>query len=341
MSLLRLRRGGGVNTLLVTKCPGYGGIAFSGRLITGYGEREFRGFMVDKPQYLIDFVRYGLGLYDGYLSIGDDVSGYIIVNNGEPELINFKRRDLRSIEEIINADKVRGRILLTPYSEVGISSEVNEDSAAKLSIHDCHNGLFWHIGVVADGVGGFGRGDEASKYVVGNFVEKVVNGIINNNRINDDTLRGIVEEIHEELYNEYTGRGVALGSTLAGVVIMHKEGEDKAEVYAVNVGDSPIYLVTRDSIYELYISDKVSGHVISQAIGYVLNEVHVRSDTLSINDYLVLMTDGVSDVVDPGHVREIINKHRYPWGISRQLVRFAKALGSRDDATALTVWFKG
>jgi len=340
MSLLRLRRGGGVNTLLVTKCPEYGGIAFSGRLITGHGEREFRGFMAGKPQYLINFVHYGLGLDDGNLSIRDDVGGYIIVNDGEPELINFKRRDIRSIEEIINADKVRGRILLTPYSEAGASSEVNEDSAAKLSIHDCNKGLLWHIGVVADGVGGFGRGDEASKYVVGNFVEKVVNGIINN-RINDDTLRGIVEEIHEELYNEYTGRGVALGSTLAGVVIMHKEGEGEAEVYAVNVGDSPIYLMTRDSIYELYISDKVSGHVISQAIGYVLNEVHVRSDTLSINDYLVLMTDGVSDVVDPGHVREIINKHRYPWGISRQLVRFAKALGSRDDATALTVWFKG
>jgi serine/threonine protein phosphatase PrpC len=341
MSLLRLRRGGGVNTLLVTKCPEYGGIAFSGRLITGHGEREFRGFMVDKPQYLIDFVRYGLGLYDGYLSIGDDVSGYIIVNNGEPELINFKRRDIRSIEEIINADKVRGRILLTPYSEAGASSEVNEDSAAKLSIHDCHNELFWHIGVVADGVGGFGRGDEASKYVVGNFVEKVVNGIINNNRINDDTLRGIVEEIHEELYNEYTGRGVALGSTLAGVVIMHKEGEGEAEVYAVNVGDSPIYLVTRDSIYELYISDKVSGHVISQAIGYVLNEVHVGRSTLYINDYLVLITDGVSDVVEPGRVGEIIEEYKYPWNISRQLVRFAKALGSRDDATALTVWFKG
>jgi len=337
MSLLRLRRGGGVNTLLVTKCPGYGGIAFSGRLITEHGEREFRGFMAGEPQYLTNFVHYGL--YDDYLNIGDDVHGYIIVNNGEPELINFKRRDLRSIEEIINADKVRGRILLTPYSEAGVSSEVNEDSAAKLSIHDCHNELFWHIGVVADGVGGFGRGDEASEYVVGNFVEKVVDGIINN-RINGDTLKGIVEEIHEELYNMYTGRGVALGSTLAGVVIMHKEGEGEAEVYAVNVGDSPIYLVS-EKIHELYISDKVSGHLISQAIGYVLNEVHVRSDTLYINDYLVLMTDGVSDVVDPGHIRAIINKYEHPWDISRQLVRFAKALGSRDDATALTVWFKG
>ena len=337
MSLLRLRRGGGVNTLLVTKCPGYGGIAFSGRLITGHGEREFRGFMAGEPQYLTNFVHYGL--YDDYLNIGDDVHGYIIVNNGEPELINFKRRDLRSIEEIINADKVRGRILLTPYSEAGVSSEVNEDSAAKLSIHDCNKGLLWHIGVVADGVGGFGRGDEASEYVVGNFVEKVVDGIINN-RINGDTLKGIVEEIHEELYNMYTGRGVALGSTLAGVVIMHKEGEGEAEVYAVNVGDSPIYLVS-EKIHELYISDKVSGHLISQAIGYVLNEVHVRSDTLYINDYLVLMTDGVSDVVDPGHIRAIINKYEHPWDISRQLVRFAKALGSRDDATALTVWFKG
>jgi serine/threonine protein phosphatase PrpC len=293
--------------------------------------------MVGEPRYLIDFVHYGL--YDDYLNIEDDVRGYIIVNNGEPELINFKRRDLRSIEEIINADKVRGRILLTPYSEAGVSSEVNEDSAAKLSIHDCNKGLLWHIGVVADGVGGFGRGDEASEYVVGNFVEKVVDGIINN-RINDDTLKGIVKEIHEELYNTYTGGGVALGSTLAGVVIMHKEGEDRATVYAVNVGDSPIYLVS-EKIHELYISDKVSGHLISQAIGYVLNEVHVRSDTLSINDYLVLMTDGVSDVVDPGHVRAIINKYEHPWDISRQLVRFAKALGSRDDATALTVWFKG
>ena len=337
MSLLRLRRGGGVNTLLVTKCPGYGGIAFSGRLITEHGEREFRGFMVGEPRYLNDFVHYGL--YDDYLNIKDDVGGYIIVNDGEPELINFKRRDLRSIEEVVNADKVRGRILLTPYSEAGVSSEVNEDSAAKLSIHDCHNELFWHIGVVADGVGGFGRGDEASEYVVGNFVEKVVDGIINN-RINGDTLKGIVEEIHEELYNMYTGRGVALGSTLAGVVIMHKEGEGEAEVYAVNVGDSPIYLVS-EKIHELYISDKVSGHLISQAIGYVLNEVHVRSDTLYINDYLVLMTDGVSDVVDPGHIRAIINKYEHPWDISRQLVRFAKALGSRDDATALTVWFKG
>ena len=336
--MLRLRRGGGVYTLLVTKCPGDGGIAFSGRLITGHGEREFRGFMAGEPRYLIDFVHYGL--YDDYLNIEDDVRGYIIVNDGEPEFINFKRRDLRSIEEIINADKVRGRILLTPYSEAGVSSEVNEDSAAKLSIHDCNKGLLWHIGVVADGVGGFGRGDEASEYVVGNFVEKVVDGIINN-RINDDTLKGIVKEIHEELYNTYTGGGVVLGSTLAGVVIMHEKGEDRAKVYAVNVGDSPIYLMTRDSIYELYISDKVSGHVISQAIGYVLNEVHVRSDTLYINDYLVLMTDGVSDVVDPGHVRAIINKYEHPWDISRQLVRFAKALGSRDDATALTVWFKG
>jgi serine/threonine protein phosphatase PrpC len=338
MGLLGFRRGGGGVRLLIVDCPSDFGVTFSGKLITGRGEREFRGLLLDGLEYLGNFVNYCLG--GDYLGVGDDAVGYVAINGKYEFVGDFSSSDLRGAEKQINVDRVRGLVMLTPYSETGVSSEINEDSAAKISIRDCSSGYYWHIGIIADGVGGFGKGDVASTFTAMNFVWRVANRVIHGG-IDSNTLRDIVRSIHEDLYNEYTGRGVSLGSTLAGVVIGHKDGDAEADFYVVNVGDSPIYLVVNDSVEELSVSDKVFGHSISQAIGYLLHEVHVRGGKLYDNDYLVSVSDGVSDVVGLGAIKIMAKRYRYPWLISMNLVRYAKALGSKDDASALTVWLKG
>jgi len=52
MGLLRFRRGGGGVKLPIVDCPSNFGITFSGKLVTGRGEREFRGLLLDGLEYL-------------------------------------------------------------------------------------------------------------------------------------------------------------------------------------------------------------------------------------------------------------------------------------------------
>jgi serine/threonine protein phosphatase PrpC len=321
--------------LLATRCPGSAGISFSGAFSSGRRSAVFRGFV------------HGIGI-DGLGSIVHGcmsgtqpgarrgVYGYIAVNDRYVLLGGFERRAVRRVETLIDARRVSGRLLMSLYSEAG--GAVSEDSAAKISVRDCATGRLLHMGVVADGVGGLGRGDAASAAAVMLFVRGVLERAVS--PIGGNALREIVEGIHHHLYSQLTSMGISAGSTLSGVVIEHVDGEDVARFHAVNVGDSPIYHIAQGSVAELSISDRVSEHTISQALGHTLRQVHVRGGEMRTGDYIVLVTDGVSDAVGPEEVRAIVLRDVYPWSISRSLVRRARALGSRDDATALVAWFK-
>jgi protein phosphatase len=341
MSALSLRRRGG-RRLLANRCPNRDyGFAFSGMLTTGRGVRVFRGFVRGGRDYLSSIIGYCVGVHD---NVPSGVEGYAVVSGRGLVLMGgFRRSDVRGMEYEIDVDEVKRGIFLTPYSETGGAGSANEDSAIKVSIRDCANGYLWYIGAVADGVGGFNRGDVASEITVKEFTEIA---IANLSSISGGTLSDIVWRIHDTLYSNYTGRGVSLGSTLAAVVINRHEDDEDAAFHAVNVGDTRIYHIyaTGESggwIDELSVSDKVSGHVISQAIGYMLREVHVTGGGLKPGDYLVLVTDGVSDVMDRESIKDITITHKYPWDSSRALVKVARGQGSQDDATALVVWFKG
>ncbi len=330
------------SNLLVNSCDKYGGLSFSGQLITAHENKQCMGliYSVESMELIKNLPKFAhYCFFNDPLNVARDINGYLMINGKYKLIGEFKRGQLRDLERIINIKEIRERILLQLNSDSGHLGEVNEDSVAKFSIHDCENKVYLNVGVVGDGVGGLGRGDYASGLIVRRFIEEVANIIYD---VNESTLNNIVQNIHEELYENNVKNNINSGSTIASIITKHKEDEHEADIYSVNVGDSLIYNVDiiNNNIKELSVSDRLSGKNISQAVGYILRETHINSDILRQGNYIVVATDGIADFIDGNSIFNAVKVWKYPWLISRELMHLARMMGSKDDATILIVWFK-
>ena len=63
----------------------------------------------------------------------------------------------------------------------------------------------------------------------------------------------------------------------------------------------------------------------------------IRSFRLKPGDRLLLCTDGLTDMLDPGHIREILMRHAAPGQAADDLVRQANAAGGIDNITTLLI----
>ncbi len=214
------------------------------------------------------------------------------------------------------------------YSAKGSRSDENEDSYLVVS----HRGFF----VVADGVGGGPNGREASKNVVRELHDSLQNEVERNS---------ILDAIHQanakvkKLADSKSVRGMA--STLTALWL---EGTN-AVVF--NVGDSRIYRVpasggisqlTNDHSHFLE-NDQKSKNVITKAIG-AKDKVEVEVDVFpwSQGDRFILVSDGISDVVDDVKLEEVVSTA----GLSMlekctAIVAEAENKGGRDDKTIILV----
>jgi protein phosphatase 1E len=99
---------------------------------------------------------------------------------------------------------------------------------------------------------------------------------------------------------------------------------------------------------------RVNGNLsVSRAIGdakdkqFVIGEADVATfDLDGSEDYLVVACDGIWDVLNGEEVIQCVGKHLSSdtgcrQTVAQALVQFAKAEGSRDNMTAIVVYFKG
>lgn len=212
--------------------------------------------------------------------------------------------------------------ILKAISDIGLLREINEDYAF-CSSHPKDQNV--KLLVVADGMGGKSQGDVASQEVVANieawFYHEDVDTLKTLENL-DLSLKKRVTELNKYLIEKY-GRDV-LGTTLTVAVV----GYTRTLVY--NVGDSRAYMyknkeltqITEDDsgVWIYYKDGDVSkddlrffptNNFITACVG--LNEEFFKSKSYVIsNDYdmLLLLTDGVTDLLSDSDIKKELNKKR-------------------------------
>ncbi|MEZ4666913.1 MAG: Stp1/IreP family PP2C-type Ser/Thr phosphatase [Anaerolineae bacterium] len=241
-------------------------------------------------------------------------------------------------------------------TDVGMVRTNNQDSVFSL-LTTCRSatqrpdfGLF----IVADGMGGHHDGEKASAFTANTVASQITRQIflpmLNGN---DDTDRVPITEAMilavQAANSEILTRVPDGGTTLTAVAIIG----DLA--YVAHVGDSRVYLITKDGIEQITRDHSLvqrlieldqltreeavvhpQKNVLYRALGQSESlEVDALTRRLPPNSRLMLCSDGLWNMVSEQEISEIAMKHSNPQEACDKLVALANAHGGMDNITAI------
>lgn len=225
------------------------------------------------------------------------------------------------------------------FSKIG-ARQANEDSYA-----------FWWAGdtffaAVADGLGGMGGGDHASRYVVDYMKTHAVRP-----DINAAELVELVRESHRGLH-ALQQRSVEDRSMATTLVVMAVRGD---ELVAAHCGDSRLYVVARERVEQLTedhseaqrlfnegkltvvgLSSYPRKYILESALG-IPGEPVVQEIRRGVgdDDWLVLATDGAYAMLEPYDLMDVARNSRKPRQFSAACLGLIEARGPRDNYTMI------
>jgi PPM family protein phosphatase len=209
------------------------------------------------------------------------------------------------------------------------------------------------VAAVADGMGGHNAGEVASAIAIEELAGLRGMGPWPNERAATDDLKRAIVRANRRIREMAAGDRElnGMGTTLVAVL------EDRESVHLANVGDSRAYLlrqgeltqVTVDHtlVQELVDDGKLSPKdaerhpqrsMITRALG-VDHEVEIDLFTYKLQpgDRLVLCSDGLSDVLNPTQIRNVLLRVRDPQKAAERLVAMAVEGGGPDNVTVIVV----
>lgn len=237
-------------------------------------------------------------------------------------------------------------------SDIGRQREANEDRC----FFDANRGLF----IVADGVGGHRAGETASEIAVktvsrslfpagGAAVYERGGGSVS------DAIRRSIGEANEAIYTAASQNPELHGMGTTIVVALQSD----SGLHIAHVGDSRAYLIRDDLIRQLtedhsYVAELVRAgritpeearrhhlrNVITRCVGTEPQvEVDIQEVRLLSGDYIVLCTDGLSEFVSDGLIKDVVLDAEEPAKACKQLVDLANELGGTDNITVIVAHF--
>jgi protein phosphatase len=221
-----------------------------------------------------------------------------------------------------------------------------------------------HGYVVADGMGGMGAGDVASRLAISSLVNLVLHTSTWVMRSGQEEA----EEILQRMLVRYQDVGAAIAGRaeempgLSGMGTTMTVGASLGtELFLGHVGDSRAYLLrggtltqlTRDHTFaqaladQGYIRQDEVGthhlrHVLTRALGPRGGKVEadVSRVVLANGDRLLLCTDGLHDVVPPDAIRDRLAKAATAAEACDTLIDAALAAGGKDNVTVIVACYK-
>ncbi|GAB2887265.1 PP2C family protein-serine/threonine phosphatase [Nocardioides pacificus] len=234
-------------------------------------------------------------------------------------------------------------------TDVGRVREVNEDSFIAAP----------PVFVVADGMGGHAGGDVASRIVVEQFARLADEGYDSRRGTEAvaETLRACQEEIHAYGASQRAGGDSQWYAGTTAVIALLVEDEEGPKWLLANLGDSRVYRVVDQRLEQVsvdhsLVQELVDAGVITEADAAVHPERHVVTRALggpdldeadyfllplSAAERLVLVSDGVSGMLDHARMEEILAGVSDPRDAADQTVAAAVEAGGKDNATAVVV----
>jgi serine/threonine protein phosphatase PrpC len=213
--------------------------------------------------------------------------------------------------------------------------------------------------VVADGMGGMAAGEKASLLAIQTGVNLVLNSPMWATRIDEaaahqlitrmrDYFRKVDSVVFGEARSDRHLSGMGTTLTLAYIV--------KTDAFVVHVGDSRAYLhrkgkleqLTRDHTMAQGLADAGSirpeevprhakRHVLTNFVGGPSSGVEPEVSTLELrqDDFLLLCSDGLTEMVRDAEIASILDRSPTADAASKTLLGLALDRGGRDNVTIL------
>lgn len=214
------------------------------------------------------------------------------------------------------------------------------------------NGVTW--AVVCDGMGGALGGNIASEIAAKIISEKLSSGY--HEGMNDNSIKHLivsaVEAANASVYSKSKSDAELVGmGTTAVVAVINSD-----TMYLAHVGDSRIYVISKDSINQLTTDHSVvqmmidngeitreeakehpKKNVITRALG-VEAEVRIDYDqeVYNENEIVLLCSDGLTNYVCDEDILTICNENE-SYSLADKLVEAANANGGGDNVTVVTI----
>ena len=234
-------------------------------------------------------------------------------------------------------------------TDIGLKRAVNQDFIFQ-SIQPV--GVFPNLFIMADGMGGHRSGDFASKYLTETMV-----GYISRNK-SDDIIKVLKSAIgmsntlvYEKSHSDPALSG--MGSTMVAAVIRN------GMLTVANVGDSRLYII-RDGITQVtkdhsYVEEQVelgnisryseeynkNKNIITRAVGI---EDTVKADFFEVdlvkNDYILICSDGLTNMVDDDSIFAIISGHGSLQYKANTLIAAANENGGNDNIAVILIKYE-
>jgi PPM family protein phosphatase len=235
------------------------------------------------------------------------------------------------------------RLVFAAATDVGRMRKNNEDSYLSAE----------PVAAVADGMGGHSAGEVASAIAIEELAALGERGPWENETAATDDLKQAIlranRRIREMAASDRKLNG--MGTTLVALL------QDGDMVHVANVGDSRGYLlrqgelsqvtVDHSLVQELVDDGRLSPEdaerhpqrsVITRALGIDPEvEFDLFTYKLQVGDRLLLCSDGLSDVVEPTQIRNVLLRVRSPQKAARQLITVANEQGGPDNITVIVV----
>ncbi len=238
---------------------------------------------------------------------------------------------------------------ISAKSDVGMVRSNNQDFCLAGEFAD---GVTW--AVVCDGMGGATGGNVASETAARTISEKINFGY--HEGMNDNSLKHLIisaiEAANATVFSRAKNNDSLNG--MGTTVVLSIIRDDS--LYIANVGDSRIYVVTKDSINQLTVDHSVvqlmidngeitaeeakdhpQKNVITRALGVEETvRIDYNQEVYNEGDIILLCSDGLTNYVDDKTILEICNKTD-KYSLADELVQVANTNGGGDNVTVITV----
>lgn len=204
--------------------------------------------------------------------------------------------------------------------------------------------------MVADGMGGHAAGEVASK-IAASFAADFNFDLT----APLESLSSLTFKINQEIINKSSSnqKYQGMGTTFAAVIVVN------TKLYYVNLGDSRIYIYNKNNkelrkisedhslvaklLREQKITEKEAfnhpkKNIVTQALG-LDNDLDLDKGQVKIskNEYILLCTDGLSDMIRKNKMEKIFSENELIEDIAEELLQEALNNGGLDNITLIVV----
>ena len=176
--------------------------------------------------------------------------------------------------------------------------------------------------VMADGLGGLPQGDLASRAAVDTFLEKA--------RLNFPSTPEGIDNLMHEVNQAVIKTGGA--TTLCAALI------DQSELAIINLGDSRAYLWQEQKLHQITTDHRLfpESNILTHCLGSpAQTQVDLFSEKLQPGDFLLLCTDGLTDVLSDEEIAKTLKVISSPEEISHQLIDQTFHHGASDNISVV------